>query len=102
MAEVVTSNYVQHFYPINTYHSQLRSWFGVLRGPYVRFQHLLLNIYCQRYFKEFFNLGISVSIQFKAQKRGFETQEVFFIFKTSPSHTYIKLQAQKNVSRVGI
>ena len=45
MAEVVTSNYVQHFYPINTYHSQLRSWFGVLRGPYVRFQHLLLNIY---------------------------------------------------------
>ena len=53
IAEEVTS-YYNIFYSIHTHHSQLKSWFGVLRCPYVRFQHLLLNSYCKRYFKEFF------------------------------------------------
>ena len=100
IAEEVTS-YHNIFYSIHTHHSQLKSWFGVLRCPYVRFQYLLLNSYCKRYFKEFFQ-RIFCFIQFKAKKGGFETQGVFFVFKTSPSHTYIQLQAQKSISRVGI
>ena len=51
------------------------------------FKHLLFNSY--------------QSIQIQAQTGVWDTHGVIFIFKTSPSQTYIQLQAQKGLIRVG-
>ena len=56
-------------------------------SPYASFKHLLLNSY--------------LCIHIQAQTGVWDTHGVIFIFKTSPSKTYIQLQAQKGLTRVG-
>ena len=56
-------------------------------SPYASFKHLLFNSY--------------QSIQIQAQTGVWDIHGVIFIFKTSPSKTYIQLQAQKGLTRVG-
>ena len=55
-------------------------------SPYASFKHLLLNSY--------------LCIHIQAQKGVLDTHGVIFIFKSSPSQTYIHLQAQKGLTRV--
>ena len=56
-------------------------------SPYASFKHLLLNSY--------------LCIQIQDQTGVWDTHGAIFIFKTSPSQTYIQLQAQKGLIRVG-
>ena len=55
-------------------------------SPYASFKHLLLNSY--------------LCIHIQAQTGVLDTHGVIFIFKSSPSQTYIQLQAQKGLTRV--
>ena len=55
-------------------------------SPYASFKHLLLNSY--------------LCIHIQAQTGVLDTHGVIFIFKSSPSQTYIHLQAQKGLTRV--
>ena len=48
-----------------------------------------------------FCLTAYLCIQIQAQTGVWDTHGVIFIFKTSPSQTYIQLQAQKGLIRVG-
>ena len=63
------------------------SWNFLSGSPYASFKHLLLNSY--------------LCIHIQAQTRVLDTHGVIFIFKSSPSQTYIRLQAQKGLTRVG-
>ena len=56
-------------------------------SPYASFKHRLLNSY--------------LCIKIQSQTGVWDTHGVIFIFKTSPSQTYIQLQAQKGLTRVG-
>ena len=48
-----------------------------------------------------FCLTATYASRFRLKQVFWDTHGVIFIFKTSPSQTYIQLQAQKGLTRVG-